>query len=228
MKFLNDNLAKFAQLSLRERLLVLLVAALVLYFAFDAALLTPQAKRTKLLQQSAQAHRVEKDALTAKLVALQADQAKGAAALQRQRDELAALQQQIAAAERFYSPGAQQGAGLAALLRELLATNPNVSLLGLKTQPASVFFSPADQPKDKQAGKADAATAEIKNVIYRSGVDVSLKGTYPDLQAYLATLERRSGQLFWPGVQLDASSYPQATLKLSIATLGADASPPLN
>ena len=60
MKFLNETLAKFAQLSMRERLLVLLVAALVLYFAFDAALLTPQAKRTKQLQQAAQAHRVEK------------------------------------------------------------------------------------------------------------------------------------------------------------------------
>ena len=91
-----------------------------------------------------------------------------------------------------------------------------------------MFFSPADQAKDKPAGKANAATAEIKNTVYRSGIDVSLKGTYPDLQAYLSTLERRSGQLFWPGVQLDASSYPQATLKLSIATLGADANPPLN
>lgn len=225
MKFINDSLAKFMQLSKRERVLVLLAAVVALYMVFDAALLTPQQKRIKQLQQSTQAHRTEKDALTAKLTVIQADSAKGAALAQSQREEIAALKQQIASAEGFYSHGGQKGSNLAVLLRELLSANPNISLVNLKTQPTTVFFSPAEQAKNNKAG---TVSPDIKNTIYRSGVDVSLKGSYPDLQNYLKSLEKHAGQLFWPGVQLDVANYPQAVLKLSIATLGEDATTSLN
>lgn len=221
MKFINNYLEKFGKFSLRERLLMLLVSVVVLYFAFDAVLLAPQQKRIKELNQTSQAHRQQKDALVVQLAVLEADKAKGTVLLQRQRDEIATLQQQIATAERFYGRGGQRSSGLAVMLRELLSANPNVSLGGLKTQPASVFIAPTEAP-------ANGAAAPARTAVYRSGVEVSLKGSFPDLVAYLKALEQRSDSLFWSSAQLEVVAYPQAVLKLDIATLGVEPNAPLN
>ena len=221
MKFINNYLEKFGKFSLRERLLMLLVSVVVLYFAFDAVLLAPQQKRIKELNQASQAHRQQKDALVVQLAVLEADKAKGTVLLQRQRDEIATLQQQIATAERFYGRGGQRSSGLAVMLRELLSANPNVSLGGLKTQPASVFIAPTEAP-------ANGAAAPVRTAVYRSGVEVSLKGSFPDLVAYLKALEQRSDSLFWSSAQLEVVAYPQAVLKLDIATLGVEPNAPLN
>jgi MSHA biogenesis protein MshJ len=233
MKFINDYLEKFGKLSLRERLLVLLVAIVVLYFAFDTALLAPQQKRIKQLNLSSQAHRQEKDALVVQLSVLEADKAKGAVLLQRQRDEIAALQQQIGSAERFYGQGGQHRSGMAVMLRELLSANPNVSLGGLKTQAASIFIAVTEPPKSNtaaqpQGSNTSPASPQTKTAVYRSGVEVSLKGSFPDLLAYLKALEQRSGSLFWSTAQLDVAAYPQAVLKLDIVTLGIEPNVPLN
>lgn len=233
MKFINIYLEKFGKLSLRERLLMLLVAVVVLYFAFDTALLAPQQKRIKALNQASQTHRQQKEALVAQLAVLEADKAKGAVLLQQQRDEIAALQQQIATAERFYGLGGQRSSGLAVMLRELLANNPNVSLGGLKTRAASVFIAPTEPPANNTASQAPGGTAgqadpAVRTAVYRSGVEVSLKGSFPDLVAYLKALEQRSDSLFWSSAQLDVAAYPQAVLKLDIATLGVEPNAPLN
>lgn len=236
MKFINESLEKFSRLSMRERLLVLLVSVVVLYFVFDTLLFTPQQKRIQQLQQSAQAHKTEFDIVNAKLVVMEADKVKGADQLQRQREEIAALQQQIAAAERFYSAGDQSKAGLTVLLPKLLASNLNVSLVDLKTQAPAVFFSSAQQTKQAKPGpttKSNAlqpspSTPVNQSTIYRSAVDVSLEGSFPDLLSYLKTLEQRSAPLFWTGAVLEVKTYPQVALKLNITTLGVEAGSPLN
>lgn len=233
MKFLNVYLDKFLKLSTRERLLLLLAVAAVLYFAVDTVLLTPQQKRIKQLTQSAQSLRQEKDVLNAKLITLEADQAKLAELRQRQQLEIAQMQEQIAAAERYYMSADQRGSGLSVLLQELLANTPNVAMTGLKTQPSSVFFSPTEAAKSPAAGAPPAAGSAtpapaISSTVYRSGLEVSLKGSFPDLVSYLKALEGRSDQLFWASARLDVATYPQGVLKLDIATLGSEANGALN
>lgn len=233
MKNLNDYLEKFSRLSLRERLLVLLVSAVVLYFLFDTLLLTPQNKRIQQLQQAAQAHRSEYDIANAKLIVVEADKSKSADQLKRQRDELTTLQQQIASAERYYSVSDQNKTGLSELLRKLLAANLNVSLADLKTQAPVIFFSTGQQaakPKSASTSKTQLVQELPVHtaVIYRTNLDLSLEGSYPDLLSYLKTLEQRATPLFWTSAVLEVKAYPQVALKLNITTLGAEASSPLN
>ncbi|MEI8031170.1 MAG: hypothetical protein WCH35_15435 [Comamonadaceae bacterium] len=225
MKSIIDYLEKYGKLSLRERLLVLFAVLVALYFVLDAALLTPQLQRIKKLNQSVQLRLQERDTLTAQLVLIEGEKSKAIDLAQGQRDELDALQKQIAAADVFYRQPGQQGSGLGALLRGLLASNPRVTLAGLKTQPASVFFAPGVAVMGEVAAKN---VAPSKDTVYRAGVEVSLKGSFSALLAYLQTLEQRSDRLFWSAARLDVASYPEAVLKLEISTLGSDASAPLN
>lgn len=221
MKYIHDYLEKYGKLSLRERLLVLAAVAAALYFMFDALLLAPQQQRIKQLNQSAQAHQQEKGVLVAQLVAMEGVKSKAVDLAQSQRNEMAALQKQIAAAEVFYGQSDQRSSSLGVLLHELLATNPRVSLTGLKTQPSSVFFAPTVAAAGNKAAQAGP---ELKDIVYRSGVEVSLKGSFPALLTYLQALERRSDRLFWSNAHLDVSVYPDVVLRLDIATLGNDAS----
>ncbi len=226
MKSFNDYFEKYGKLALRERLLLLVAVAAALYFVFDALLLAPQQKRIKQLNESAQMHRQEKDALVAQLAVLEANRSKAVDLVQSQRNEMAALQKQIAAAEFFYSqPGEQRSSGLGTLLHELLASNPRVALAGLKTQPTSVFFAPA---APAAGNKAAQPGPESKNTVYRSGIEVSLKGSFAALLTYLQALERRSDRTFWANARLDVAAYPEAVLRLDIATLGSEVSAPLN
>ena len=122
------------------------------------------------------------------------------------------------------------------LLPKLLASNLNVSLVDLKTQAPAVFFSSAQQTKQAKPGpttKSNAlqpspSTPVNQSTIYRSAVDVSLEGSFPDLLSYLKTLEQRSAPLFWTGAVLEVKTYPQVALKLNITTLGVEAGSPLN
>ncbi len=225
MKSIIDYLEKYGKLSLRERLLVLFAVLAALYFVLDAALLTPQLQRIKKLNQSVQLRLQERDTLTAQIVIIEGEKSKAVDLVQGQRDELAALQKQIAAADVFNGQPGQHGSGLSALLRGLLASNPRVTLAGLKTQPATVFFAPGVAAMGEVAAQN---VAPSKDTVYRTGVEVSLKGSFSALLAYLQALEQRSDRLFWSAARLDVASYPEAVLKLDISTLGSDASAPLN
>jgi MSHA biogenesis protein MshJ len=145
--------------------------------------------------------------------------------MQRQRDELASLQKQVANVGILFGPTDRGTSEQGLLLQELLAANPRVALTGLKTVPTTVFFSPANEAMGNKTGKG---TPELKSIIYRSGIEVSLKGSFPDLLTYLQSLERRSDRLFWSNARLDVTAYPESILKLDISALGEVASAPLN
>lgn len=214
MSAITKALEKFVRLSLRERILVVLAGMVAVYFLIDALLLTPQQKRIKQLQTAVQTARAEKETLTAEIIKMEAQQAAGKNPLATQQAEIAEWKRQVALAESFYSDSGARGAGLKTLLDELLKNNPQVTLASLRSIPASEFVAP---------GSATRGAARAVPVVYRSGVEVTLRGSYFALLDYLRRLEQGSNRLFWADARLDASSYPQASLRLTINTLGEDA-----
>lgn len=219
MNALQDTLEKFARLSGRERLLLVFAIAALIYFALDAALLAPQQKRIKQINLAAQTARTERDTINTALAKMDADAARFGDPLSSQRAELARLREQVAAAEIFYTQGGQSTSALLPLVHELVSAHPGVSLTGLKTLPAAPLGLPA------RTGAASEPAAP-QNAVYRAGIDVTLKGSYPALLAYLRDLEKRSERLFWSDTRLDAA-WPEATLRLIIHTIGEDGSAPL-
>lgn len=220
MTAINNLLGKFLHLSLRERILVILAGVIAAFFLTYGSLRLPQEKRIQQLQTAAEAARNQQQLFAAQLVKLEADQNAGRNPLATQQAEIARWKQQVAAADAFYGERGNDGSDLNTLLEELLKTNTQVSLVSLRTIAPTVFISPNATAKGNQAA---AETNALAPTVYRSGVEVSLKGSYADLLTYLRALEQRSTRLFWSDARLDAGTYPQATLRLTIYTLGQDA-----
>jgi len=194
--------------SLRERVLLFGAAALVLVFIVNAALIDPlRAKNRKLVAETAQ-RQTELRTLQSEVQRLaqlraadpDAQRQKQAAEL---RAELAALEASIVEEQRrFTSPQRMRQ-----VLEEMLERDRRLRLVDLKTLPITDLAG-----TQGQAGRS----------IFRHGLELTLSGSYLDLHAYLAALERMSTQLYWGKVEMSVSAYPVVTLKLTVYTLSFD------
>ena len=194
--------------SLRERVLLFGAAALALVFIVNAALIDPlRAKNRKLVAETAQ-RQTELRTLQSEVQRLaqlraadpDAQRQKQAAEL---RAELAALEASIVEEQRrFTSPQRMRQ-----VLEEMLERDRRLRLVDLKTLPITDLAG-----TQGQAGRS----------IFRHGLELTLSGSYLDLHAYLAALERMSTQLYWGKVEMSVSAYPVVTLKLTVYTLSFD------
>ena len=151
-------------LSLRERVLIFIAAALVLVAFAYLGFIAPLMERDKRLGREVARRQTELAMLQAQLQALarssemRPDDANRAelAGLQRQ---LAQLDEQIGeAASRFTSPQRMRD-----VLQEILARNPRLQLVDLKTLPVDLF------------GHSDARGPRP---IYRHAIELTVSGAY--------------------------------------------------
>jgi MSHA biogenesis protein MshJ len=108
------------------------------------------------------------------------------------------------AASRFTSPRHMRD-----VLQEMLARNPRLQLVDLKTLPVDLF------------GNSDARGPRP---IYRHALELTIRGAYLDLYAYLRQLEGLPTRLYWRKADLAAGDYPKVVLKLTVYTLSFDRS----
>jgi MSHA biogenesis protein MshJ len=194
--------------SLRERALLFGAAALVLVFIVNYALIEPlRAKQRRLVAETAQRERelrtvqaeVQRQALS-RAADPDAQNRRRATEL---RAELASLEAGILAEQRrFTSPQRMRE-----VLEEMLERDKRLRLVDLKTLPITDLAG-----TQGEAGRR----------IFRHGVELTLSGSYLDLHAYLAALERMSTQLYWGQAEMSVSAYPVTTLKLTVYTLSFD------
>jgi MSHA biogenesis protein MshJ len=75
------------------------------------------------------------------------------------------------------------------------------------------------------AGSPAAGTplvVKAPDLLYRHGVELTLRGSYLDMVDYMHALETLPTQLFWGKAQLDAEDYPNVRLTLTLYTLSLD------
>jgi MSHA biogenesis protein MshJ len=82
---------------------------------------------------------------------------------------------------------------------------------------------------EKAAGGPAPATAATPAVapkpgslLYRHGVEITVRGNYLDMIDYMTALESLPTQLFWGGAKLEVEDYPTARLTLTMYTLSLD------
>jgi len=73
-----------------------------------------------------------------------------------------------------------------------------------------------------QAGSPAVPAPKAREMLYRHGVEMVVQGTYPDMVAYMESLERLPVQLFWGKAELDAANFREAKLTLTLYTLSLD------
>ncbi|MFM2089309.1 MAG: hypothetical protein RLZZ237_4178 [Pseudomonadota bacterium] len=218
--------ATFDALSLRERSMVFLAAAAVLIFLFYFWLLTPLlASHARLGASMSQTQTMistvdQEIALIVTAHSIDPDQAARARleSLLKENTNLSVglrqIQHGLVAPERMVS-----------LLESLLRQHAQLRLVSLTTLPADTVGAPppvaAPVPATPATPATPAASAPAA-VLHRHGVEVVLQGSYGEMVNYMQALQTMPTQVFWGKAHLDASSYPAATLSLTVYTLSMD------
>ncbi|HEX8480051.1 MAG TPA: type II secretion system protein GspM [Telluria sp.] len=216
--------ARIDRATLRQRIgLFLAGAAVVLYvlymLAFDPLLREQARLRAQMTQQRAAMAGVDAQ-ITTLVDAFARDPdtasrqrlATARAETRRLGDSLASMQKGLVTPEQ-----------MAPLLQTILRANGRLQLVALATLPVTAVGGPPPSAVPPGAAPATAAPAPaVTGLLYRHGVQVTVRGSYGDMIDYMAALERLPTQLFWGQAQLAVEDYPRTQVTLTLYTLSLD------
>jgi MSHA biogenesis protein MshJ len=207
--------------TLRERALMFVTAALTIVFLLAALLLNPLlAKRTalraELSQQRGNIAGIDGE-ITAKVLAYATDpDAASRSRLATVNADTARLATSLRAMQKGLVPPER----IAPLLEAILRSNGRLQLVSMTTLPAGPLGAPATPAPANAA--APAAPVNPHELLYRHGVELTVRGNYLDMVKYLDALEAMPTQLFWGQAALQVEEYPNSRLTLTLYTLSLD------
>lgn len=207
---------KIDDMSLRERAMIFAAAAFVLISAINASLLDPLLARQKAKSALVVQQQEKMKELQANMQTLQ--QSKRDDEHSPLRARIADLKVQLqehdsymqSRRDRLVEPG-----NIAGLLEQVLRNNDKLQLLELKTLPVGLLI---EKPATAAGEQADKSVQQI----YKHGVQITVRGSYPDLLRYLAALEKLPAQMFWGEVSMTVATHPDAVMTLTVYTLSMD------
>lgn len=208
---------RYAALSRRERALVALAVVFGPLLIGYSLFVDPQSARRKVMEANLATEEASVARLQAEAANLQqqlsidpdAGRKADLAALNAERDKLDEQLRQFSSV--LVRPEEMNG-----LLERLLVRHAGLRLVSLKTlAPQSVL--PVGEAKE-----GEAKPAERSFDLYRHGVEIRLEGSYGQLQAYLAQLEKLQQKLLWGKLEYRVIEYPRAELTLTVYTLSPD------
>jgi MSHA biogenesis protein MshJ len=221
--------ARYKDLSGRERLLLGLAVVAVSYFAIDAWLLTPQLERRDAIAARAKDRQLERSTLLALLAGPSTNtQTNTSTNPSNEPDPRAALLDTVNQGKRLVLEAGQQEA-VGPLLRKLVASAPGLELTALRTSAATVFYQTPPPAKTTPStttttvtttAAADAPVARVElPTLYVKSVEASVNGNYLDLLGYLQALESHPQTLYWDAASVTVGAYPAANLRLVLKVL---------
>ncbi len=196
-------------MSLRERVLIFLAAAVVIVAIADSALFDPISRRQKVNSQRIHQQEDEIHTMQGQVQAYAQARTGDDANAKRQRVEkrrleLAALDRELAAKRSELVPPER----MAKMLYEIVKRNPDIELVSLRSLPST--------------GLAQSLTAILGSgglALYRHGIEITVSGSYLKMLAYVGQLERFPAKIMWGNMELQAAAYPAVTLKITLYTL---------
>ena len=240
MKALKQLREGFASIPSRQRITAIVAVAVVLALGGNLFLLKPQRVLIDGVNTRIQANQTATETAVRTLAELDSDSAKGVDRFAGERETLTNFKRQIAEADAFFTSAEPEGSRVDGLLRNLLQNDQSLTLESLKIIPPSVFYSPpsAEQQKPKEDGvmavlskvrkEQPAPLVLSEKTLYKHGVEVTIKGSYPGLVAYLEKVQGFRQRLFWSEATITTSKYPDSKLRLIVNTLNDQPVTPLN
>lgn len=196
--------AKLEAMNRRERLLIsaaaILVPAAIIFVVFvDPALMAQQASRNRMEKQRTELAALESAATAPPGAPADAGyrerEGRFKKELREADDALKTLYKTLVPASRA-----------ADLLRRMLAEERALELVSLRTLPPLPLL-----------GGEEAAPG-----VYKHAVEITLRGSYNALYAYLVRLERSPWTMYWWRAQLTADERSVLTMTVTINTLSLD------
>jgi MSHA biogenesis protein MshJ len=223
--------ARINALTVRERVLVFAASAAAIVFVAHTLVLGPMLRkqatlRAQVSQQQNNLAGIDGE-ITQKVQAYQNDpDASTRARLAAVRAESAQLGENLRAMQKGLVPPER----MAPLLDTILRANGRLQLVSMKTLPvgsindlATAGTAQAEPASKDGKGAPDAARPPAAaDMLYRHGVEISVRGNYLDLVDYMGALESMPTQLFWGKAMLEVEEYPNSRLTLTLYTLSLD------
>lgn len=210
-------------MSLRERALIFAAAGFVVISLINAMMLDPLfAEQKVLVEQVIQKQEKMKELQAAIQSQLQARRDNEFSPL---RMRSAQLKQQLHELDGYLQNRRSRLVApdkMAELLKQVLSKTGGLQLVALKTLPVSLLI---EKPLAANGAEQPAVTAqghEGQNQLFKHGVQISVRGGYPELLRYVSGLERMPAQMFWGEVSLSVEQYPYSVLTLTLYTLSQD------
>lgn len=201
----------------RERTLILVTACVLVVLMGWELLVAPSLVERQQLNREIGTLSDNRDALVSEQQSLQQQLATDPSAelrrrLDARRDRLARLDRQIAeTTDQLIAPRE-----MVALLRDMLAAQQGLELQSLELlSPQPVF--------DTQPGEQDEDAQTAEPLLYAHDVELTIRGSYPDVQVYLEALESMDDRLGWLQLSYDAGIWPQGEATLRVRTLSLEA-----
>jgi MSHA biogenesis protein MshJ len=224
--------ARVDALTLRERALVFAAAVAVLAFAGYQLVLAPILRAQDVLTEQILQQRNDMMAIDAgieaKVLAYQVDpDAPARTRLDAVKQESAQIGDALLAMQHGLVPPER----MAPLVDAILRANGRLQLLALRTLPVEAISGraanaaaagPAAAAAPATAPTTPADAGKSADLLYRHGVEVTVRGNYLDMVDYMSALEAMPTRLFWGKAQLDVEEYPASRLTLTLYTLSLD------
>jgi MSHA biogenesis protein MshJ len=227
--------ARIDALSQRERILSFAASAALLVFAVHMLAIGPLLRKQELLRSQViqQQNNIAgiNEEISRKVQEAEADpDAPARARLAAVRGESGRLGESL----RTMQKGLVAPERVAPLLESILRANGRLKMVSVRTLPVESLSSIGARkgaggalPNPDAAAPAPAPAAAPSNtakrdLLFRHGVEVTVRGSYLDMVDYMTALESLPTQLFWGKAQLDVEEYPSARLTLTLYTLSLD------
>lgn len=214
MNYVDEIRAKVAPLvatvdalSMRERLLILITAMILVVAIWQMLLMRPLAQRadftraelTALEERIARANRSLEEQIL-QLAGGGGQQRSQIASLQRRIDEINATLGNHAA--ELIDPGE-----MARVLEGLLKEQSSLALVRIRNS-------------TPQSLSASADSSDV--TFYQHGLEIEVQGSYAACLAYLNAIESLPWRLYWQILELDVIEYPQNRIRIEVSTLSLD------
>ena len=220
---------KIDDMSLRERAMIFAAAGFVVISLINSILLDPLlAKQQALSAQVVQQQEKMKELQAAIQSLLQAKRDDEFSPLRMRSSQLKQQLQELDGYLQNRSSRLVEPDKMADLLKQVLSNNAGLQLVALKTLPASPLI---DNPQAAKGAEQSALAVQANDgqkqpgaqkQIFKHGVQISVRGGYPELLRYISALERMPTQMFWGEASLSVEQYPYSVLTLTLYTLSLD------
>lgn len=214
--------ARYAALSERERIVVALAVVLVVGMGGHSVWVDPADRKARSLTRQIEQQRQDAAALQVQLAALREAIADPDAARRQALAEVNAQTAQIEGTLQQFESQLVPPQRMPQLLQSLLSRHRGVELLGLSTLDPAPLIDRTKPAEGRPAGSRPAAAPDqdnVRNNVFRHGIEIRLAGSYADLLAYVAELERSPQKLSLGKMTLVAKEYPRNELRLTVHTL---------
>ncbi|TXT24522.1 MAG: MSHA bioproteinis protein MshJ [Gallionellaceae bacterium] len=209
---------KVDDMSLRERVLIFSALAFLLVSLVNALFIDALLEEQKKLSGNVVRQQEKTKEIQARIEALL--QARRNDANSPLRLRLNQIKQQVADGDAYLQGRRDRLVApekMADLLRQVLGKNGKLQLVGLQTLPVASLIETTVKPD-----VAGAAPGQMDRQVFRHGVQITVRGGYPDLLNYLTELERLPSKMFWGMAKMSVVQHPAAELTLTIYTLSLD------